>query len=243
MATGEPVAKAARKAQGSTVKAHVGTSIDCKRVPLGEISTAADSGWRPLKEDHVKGLVDVIMAGDFGKAQMTRPSLFVGADGKPCVSSEDGLFVIDNGKAWVEALKRCQEAYTAALLVACPQDPDAAACPPANAQAQDVPEDQWPDWALPALRQTYREGVLVDFMQFPTQDRLAHAAIQTLMHESDQNKYRVATVSDKVNMVRRAHSGDWANTKRDVLEVLGSPKASTVQRWITLAMGCGPDGA
>ena len=75
----------------------------------------------------------------------------------------------------------------------------------------------------------------MDYMQFPTDDRLAHAAMQTLMHEADQNKYRVATVGDKVAIVWRAHTGDWAVTKKHLLEVLGQQKTTTIQRWISLA--------
>ena len=52
-ATGEPKAKAARTARGPATKAHVGTSIDCRRVKLAEISTADDSGWRPLNVAHL----------------------------------------------------------------------------------------------------------------------------------------------------------------------------------------------
>ena len=71
----------------------------------------------------MQSLVEVIMNGDFGKTSMTRPSLFVGQDGKPIMSSADGLYVIDNGKAWVSALKECEATYKkleAELLAACP---------------------------------------------------------------------------------------------------------------------------
>ena len=188
-----------------------------------------------IKAAHMQSLVEVIMNGDFGKTSMTRPSLFVGQDGKPIVSSADGLYVIDNGKAWVAALKECEATYKkleAELLAACPPLEEAsAACP----QVSDIPEDQWPEWALPVLRRTFQEGLLMDYMQFPTEDRFAHAAMQTLMHEADQNKYRIATVGDKVAMVRRAHAGDWAVTKKQLLDVLGQQKMSAIQRWITLA--------
>ena len=69
-----------------------------------------------------------------------------------------------------------------------------AAVASAYPQVSDIPEDQWPEWALPVLRRSFQEGLLMDYMQFPTEDRFAHAAMQTLMHEADQNKYRIATV-------------------------------------------------
>ena len=78
---------------------------------------------RDIKAAHMQSLVEVIMNGDFGKTSMTRPSLFVGQDGKPIVSSADGLYAIDNGKAWVAALKECEATYKqleAELLAACP---------------------------------------------------------------------------------------------------------------------------
>ena len=181
-----------------------------------------------IKVAHAKSLVDVIMTGDFGKTSMTRPSLLIGQDGKPLTSSDDGLIVIDNGKAWVHALKQCEAKYTEL------ESELSAACPQAEAITA-IPEDQWPEWVLPALRRTFQEGLLMDFMQFPTDDRFAHAAMQTLMHEADQNKYRPSTVCDKVSMVRRAHTGDWMATKRQLLELLGQQKMSAIQRWITLA--------
>ena len=71
----------------------------------------------------MQSLVEVIMNGDFGKTSLHRPSLFVGQDGKVLESSADGLYVIDNGKAWVAALKPCEATYKqleAELLAACP---------------------------------------------------------------------------------------------------------------------------
>ena len=76
-----------------------------------------------IKAAHVQSLVEVIMIGDFGKTSMAMPSLFIGQDGKPVVPSDDGLYVIDNGKAWVHALKECEATYKkleAELLAACP---------------------------------------------------------------------------------------------------------------------------
>ena len=57
--SGEPAAKAAKKSatpnkvRGPATKAHVGVNIDCRRVKLADISTAADSGWRPLNAAHL----------------------------------------------------------------------------------------------------------------------------------------------------------------------------------------------
>ena len=81
-------------------------------------------------------------------------------------SNVDGLMIMDNGKHWVSVLQELRVTYDANKLAACPQEDDA-----------------WSEWCAPPLRCTFDEGLLVDFVQYPTDDRLAHHAMQCLTHE------------------------------------------------------------
>ena len=110
------------------------------------------------------------------------------------ISAADGLAVLNNGKHWVAALREVKPLYEKAKAEA------EAACPPAEAgAAAEVDEESsWPEWLVPELRRVFAEGLLVDYLKYPSDDRLTHIAMQCLAHEQDQNRYRASTVGDKV---------------------------------------------
>ena len=60
----------------------------------------------------------------------------------------------------------------------------AAACPPADGMEVDE-ESLWPEWLVPELRRVFAEGLLVDYLKYPSDDRLTHIAMQCLAHEQD----------------------------------------------------------
>jgi hypothetical protein len=127
---------------------------------------------------------------------------------------------VNNGKHFVAALIELEKEYTAIL----------AACPPDGSGM--------PDWAVAGLREVYADGLIVDFVCYPSDDRLLHAAAQCLAHEQEQNRYRPSTISDRIAVVRRAREqsgGDWSAAKQGLITVLGAQKTSTVQRWMVLA--------
>ena len=73
----------------------------------------------------------------------------------------------------------------------------------------------------------------------PTDDRTHFHAIQCLAHEAEQNKFAPTSLKDKANLVLRMHmrstGGDWAQTQRALVEILGATKRTTVFRWVVIA--------
>ena len=147
--------------------------------------------------------------------------------------------MLNNGKRWIAALREAKPLYEKAKAEA------EAACPPAEAGAATSASDKmevdeeslWPEWLVPELRRVFAEGLLVDYLKYPSDDRLTHVAMQCLSHEQDQNRYRVSTIGDKVALVNKAFGStkDWTKARKSLLEVLGDNKTSTVHRWIVLA--------
>ena len=133
--------------------------------------------------------------------------------GKKCPSTEDGKYVINNGLHVIQALKNVEAAL---------EDED----------LQDPPE-----WLNVELVELFCKGLLVDLYEYSAPDRTARFAVQVLAHEADQNKYRPATLKNKVDLVSRLFrsSKDWSAVTKNLLEVLGMSKRSTVQRWVALA--------
>ena len=205
-----------------------------ERVTLNQISVAEDSGWRDPADDHVEALKKIVLGGEFGSTTLAKPSLLMDTSGREVVSSCDGCYVINNGKQFIMALQQLETSFKEAQAVVeaakAVAEGSEAACPPEE-------EQLWPAWLLPDLRKVYTDGLLVDWVRYPTDDRLTHIALQCLSHESEQNMYRVSTIGDKVEVMKKAWntSRDWTKAKKAILDVLGESKASTVQRWIVLA--------
>ena len=123
--------------------------------------------------------------------------------------------MLNNGKHWVAALREVKPLYEKAKAEA------EAACPPAEAAAAASATDgmevdgesSWPEWLVPELRRVFTEGLLVDFLKYPSDDRLTHIAMQCLAHEQEQNRYRASTVGEKVaGTLTWGHGfvGSWA---------------------------------
>ena len=192
-----------------------------------------------MDSTHVDELKTKILDGEFGQTTMSAPSVLVNQNDIPMQSTCDGKFILDNGKHWIKALTDVREVY---LEIKGTLEKAAAASPPAAAAASppaEIEEDNWPGWLVPPLRRVFEDGILVDYHRYPHDDRLAQAAVQCLSHEQEMNKYRVSTVADRVNIVRKAHAAtnDWGKTKKTLVDLFGLSKASTVQRWCMLEKG------
>ena len=48
--------------------------VDTRAIQLEDLSSGADSGWRPLKEDLVETLVGKFKAGEYGASLFTNPT-------------------------------------------------------------------------------------------------------------------------------------------------------------------------
>ena len=148
-------------------------------------------------------------------------SVFVVRDGcgtlsEACISVVDGRRILCNGKHVAAALKRVHS-----------QIMEVEACPPKET------------WLVPELERVFKEGLRVDVLEYPTDDRTHFHAIQCLAHEAEQNKFAPTSLKDKANLVLRMHTrstgGDWAQTQRALVEILGATKRTTVFRWVVIA--------
>ena len=106
------------------------------------------------------------------------------------LSGVDGKFVLNNGKHFVAALLQVRSSDEYKHFMS----------------AGDASGDGTTSWLSVALIEVFSSGLFVDCMRMPTDDRLAHAATQCLAHETEQNRYRVSTVSDKISIARKAHT-------------------------------------
>ena len=232
--------KADKALKAAPHKAHVAERLGSQRAMLEDLSLEEDSGWRALDITHVEDLKLKILQGEYGQTTMSAPSLLINQSDLAIHSSIDGRYLLDNGKHWIAALVDIKQVYKEVkstlqqLAAASPPTDTEAASPPAEIQ-----EASWPEWLMPPLRKVFEEGCLLDWHKYPTDDRLAQAAVQCLSHEQDMNKFRVSTVRDKVSIVKRAHqsTNDWQVTKKTLVDLLGSSKVTTVHRLCALANG------
>ena len=177
------------------------------RIPLNELSVCEDSGWRSLEASHVKSLEETVRGGAWGQTTLVRPSVLQEGE-KKCTSKEDGRYVLNNGLHAVKALM--------------------------NVAAEvEKMEESTPSWVNAELAEIFSGGgLLVDVVEYNTQDRTARYAMQALAHEGDQNRYRPATLKNKVDLVARVYlsAKDWSLVQKLLLDVLGVSQRSTVQR-------------
>ena len=125
------------------------------RIPLAELSVAEDSGWRTLDESHVKALEETVRGGAWGQTTLVRPSVLQEGE-KKCVSAEDGRYLLNNGLHAVKALM--------------------------NVAAEvETMEESTPSWVNAELAEIFSGGgLLVDVVEYNTQDRTARYAMQAL---------------------------------------------------------------
>ena len=181
------------------------------RIPLLELSVAEDSGWRSLDATHVATLEETVRGGAWGQTTLVRPSV-LHENGKKCTSAEDGRYMLNNGLHAVKALM--------------------------NVAAELDTMAESPIWLNAELAEIFSgDGLLVDVVEYTSADRTARYAIQALAHEQEQNRYRPATLKNKVDLVERIFKStkDWSTVTKQLLDVLGASKRSTVQRWVQLA--------
>ena len=143
------------------------------------------------------------------------------------VASDDGKYVLNNGKHWVQALRQVADKWSDGGPIDVGLSSDGGLSPD--------------EWVTEELRKVFADGLLVDHVFYrgdDGNDRMTQLAVQCFAHEMEQNKFQAATISNKVEIMLRMFEQskrDWALAKKGVLDILGETKTSTVQRWITLA--------
>jgi len=204
--------------------------VRTEEVMLNEISVEEDSGWRPICEVMVTTLMGTFRSGDYGSGILTIPSLLM-IDNKAAISTRDGRTRINNGKSTIVALKRLEEEYNE-------EHPSAPTVSPPSTSAEACPHDLETHW--PAnLVNIFSHGVRVDWVELAQDDADLHFAWNAMIHDADVNKYRVTTISQKIDVAKRYNSrvpgGDWDATRKLLMTVLGSGKRVNIWRWITAA--------
>ena len=181
------------------------------RIPLDQLSVAADSGWRDLDPIHVAELEMVVRSGRWGQTTLARPSVLE-ASGRKVVSLEDGRFALNNGLHAIKALQNVAKA------IAKMQDGTAV-----------------PVWVNEELKLILADGVLVDLVEYSTSDRSARCVAQAIAHEHDQNRCRPATLMTTADIVMQIYNvvRSWAAVTKQLQDALG--ERSTVFKWVTLA--------
>ena len=93
--------KAAAKASPAKIASFHGNgrpiTLKTERVKLDDISICEDSGWRESDPREIAILTEKFRAGEYGGGILTIPSILCW-DGKPKVSTEDGRWLINNGR-------------------------------------------------------------------------------------------------------------------------------------------------
>ena len=79
-------------------------------------------------------------------------------------------------------------------------------------------------------------GLIVDVWIWPTvYDRDHHVIWEAERHEADEQNFRPHSVFQKLSMIysvrHRVKGGDWAETTKKILSILGSSARSRVGRW------------
>ena len=162
----------------------------------------------------VCGALRFHQGGNWGMSTLAKPSVLLDLNGSLIPAAADGRMTLNNGKHIVAALLEVKASVS-------DEDLEAA------------------EWAVPDLLATFSEGVYVDFVQYPSDDRPAQIAMQVLAHETEQNRFRPSSIADKVRIALKVHEqspgGDWGLTVKKLGSILGASKMSTVYRWVSLA--------
>lgn len=196
-------------------------TINTIRVALDDISIDQDSGWRDLDSERVSELKDAFKNGDSGLGILAIPSLL-----EDKISAIDGRRCLNNGKATVAALKALMDEWKVAFKTEPSADTGVA-----------VPPDL--EWASGQLLAVFEEGLRVDVVRYPSDDRDLVTAWNGLAHDVDSNKYRATTLDLKIRIVNaqraRVAGGDWNLTVKALLAIYGASKRGTIYRWINAA--------
>jgi hypothetical protein len=137
------------------------------------------------------------------------------------LTQEDGKFILDNGKHWVQALVQTWRNNK-------------------PAGALSLEEATWAEQGLSFLNvelyHALTEGLLVDFVYYNVEageERTAQICIQCYSHEVEQNRFQPSTLANKVAVMTRLFNEsnkDWSAVKKAMLDILGQSKAATVSR-------------
>ena len=189
-------------------------TVDTVRLPVLDISIAADSGWRELDQEDVDRLTRLFREGDYGVGILTIPSVQVDFQKKMKESVADGRALLNNGKSTVAALQQLAKAWSD------------------DAEGSRV-------WASEHLEDVFRNGLRVDLVMYPTEDSTLDEIWNALAHDTESNKCRSTAIHVKIDIVKaeqqKVPGGDYGEVVKSLLNIYGQHKKSVVDRWVLRA--------
>lgn len=192
------------------------------RKKLEEVSLAEDSAWRDADPEEVRMLEESIIANaNYGVTAMANASL-VYENGLAKVSAADGLHLIDDGRKIVTVLLNIGKRLATMLEV----------------------EKEAALWYNDALKDVFENGYQFSRKEYPLgTENLERVIYQTLRHEEDQNRFEKTSLLQKATVARKMYEREgscWTTCRKALLALLGDAKASTINRWITIARDFNP---
>lgn len=88
----------------------------------------------------------------------------------------------------------------------------------------------------PCLLDALESGVVVDYVEYPDQDRDVRVCWNTHVHDAESNRFSATSLYQKLQVVsqakKRLNTGDYQLVTKRLLEVMGEGKRSAVARWV-----------
>ena len=190
------------------------TISEATTVPLEDISTDTDSGWRRMDTRRMDQLKASFEHGEYGQNLLRKPSiLHVHGQNLRC---KDGKLKLADGKHTIEALKQLKAIFDAQV-------------------ATGTSEMEF----TKALVAVFTEGVKVIVLEFEDWDDDITCAWAAGVHDVDSNKYRPTSLLEMVDVAmryqRKVPGGGW-KACQELLEQIstGSHAACSCTVWSPL---------
>ena len=204
--------KGASKAAGSLAPLVVSKDF---RIPVQDVSTEGDSGWRSLDTDRVAELKTTFLSGDWGNNIMTKPAV-LNEHGNPKLA-QNGLRMLCDGKHTFAALKLCKEIYEKA--------------------GEDADADESIVWSA-GLIDVFTNGVSVNVYEFNDASKMRAWCV--IAHDADSNKYKPTSILDLWKLAHEYRQtvpgGEWKRTQEVLNGIYGQKKTMFVYRMMQVAM-------
>ena len=188
-------------------------------MPLEDISTDTDSGWRRMDTRRMDQLKASFEHGEYGQNLFRKPSiLHVHGQNVRC---KDGKLKLADGKHTIEVLKQLKDIFDAQV-------------------ATGTSEMEF----TKALVAVFTEGVKVIVLEFEDWDDDITCAWAAGVHDVDSNKYRATSLQEMVGVAMRYQKkvpgGGWKACQDLLDQIYGKQRRMFVYRMISAAKALSP---
>eukprot|EP00439_Symbiodinium_sp_Y106_P021455 s9123_g2.t1 len=172
------------------------------RVSVVDLSTDPElSGWRPLDARRLEELKASVLVMKLNQSIMRDPQCVVDSEGK-VLTDHKGLALIGDGMHFVKVLQ---------LL---------------HAELQEGSREE--SSLSGRLLDCLQNGIYVDHVVFPEQDRLHRIIWYTHCHDEEENKFKSSSLFDKMSLIHtmkaQAAGGSLDEVNAKLIKVLGPNK-------------------